>query len=127
MSRSKWPRYSLLFAAMFITMPLMAQDADDDAEGAGDLEEVIITGSRIRQNPLDVRTPVQFHTEEDMDLTSSLSAADYLQRLPITGSSINRLITLPATWASRLMVRVLVLVRQRLICVTSAPNVPWCW
>lgn len=91
MSRSKWPRYSLLFAAMFITTPLMAQDADDEAEGAGILEEVIITGSRIRQNPLDARTPVQFHNEEDMDLTSSLSTADYLQRLPITGSAINRL------------------------------------
>lgn len=91
MSRSKWPRYSLLFTAMFITAPLMAQDADDEAEGAGALEEVIITGSRIRQNPVEVRTPVQFHNEEDMDLTSSLSAADYLQKLPITGSAINRL------------------------------------
>jgi iron complex outermembrane receptor protein len=38
-----------------------------------------------------MRTPVQFHNEEDMDLTSSLSAADYLQQLPITGSAINRL------------------------------------
>jgi iron complex outermembrane receptor protein len=69
----------------------MAQDADDEAEAEGILEEVIITGSRIRQNPLDMRTPVQFHSEEDMDLTSALSSADYLQRLPITGSAINRL------------------------------------
>jgi len=76
---------------MFITVPLMAQDADDEEEGAGVLEEIIITGSRIRQNPLDMRTPVSFHSEEDMDLTSSLSAADYLQKLPITGSAINRL------------------------------------
>ena len=91
MSRSKWPRYALLFAAIFITMPLMAQDADDDAEGAGDLEEVIITGSRIRQNPVDVRTPVQFISEEDIAATSSLAIGDYLQKLPIAGSSINRL------------------------------------
>ena len=88
---SKWPRYSLLLSAMFISAPLLAQDVDDETEGAGALEEVIITGSRIRQNPLDARTPVQFHGEEDMDLTSSLSAADYLQQLPITGSAINRL------------------------------------
>ena len=78
MSRSKWPRYSLLFTAMFLSAPLLAQNADDDADGASPLEEVIITGSRIRQNPVDARTPVQIHNEEDMDLTSYLSAADYL-------------------------------------------------
>ncbi|MGB7453633.1 MAG: TonB-dependent receptor plug domain-containing protein, partial [Lysobacterales bacterium] len=82
--------YSVLFATLSINAPLMAQDVDD-AEAETMLEEVIITGSRIRQNPLDARTPVQFHTEEDMDLTSSLSAADFLQKLPVTGSAINRL------------------------------------
>jgi len=91
MSKPKWPRYSLLFAAMFISAPLAAQDADADVDEAGTLEEVIITGSRIRQSPLDARTPVQFYSEEDMDLTSSLSTAEYLQQLPITGSAINRL------------------------------------
>lgn len=91
MSKPKWPRYSLLFAAMFISAPLAAQDADDEAEGAGTLEEVIITGSRIRQNPVDVRTPVQYISEEDVELTSSLAIGDYLQNLPIAGSSINRL------------------------------------
>ncbi len=70
--------------------PLHAQDQDQEAETTS-LEEVVVTGSRIRQNPLDNRTPIQTFTEEDIDLTSSLSAADYLQRLPVTGSSINRL------------------------------------
>ena len=28
------------------------------------LEEVVVTGSRIRQNPLDNRTPIQTFTEE---------------------------------------------------------------
>jgi iron complex outermembrane receptor protein len=76
---------------MLIGTPSLAQEADENEEAEGALEEVIVTGSRIRQNPLDSRTPVQFHSEEDMDLTSSLSAADYLQQLPITGSAINRL------------------------------------
>jgi len=71
--------------------PLFAQDGDQEEDAAGALEEVIITGSRIRQNPVDVRSAVQFHDESDMDLTSSLSAADYLQQLPVTGSAINRL------------------------------------
>ena len=61
--------------------PLHAQDQDQEAETTS-LEEVVVTGSRIRQNPLDNRTPIQTFTEEDIDLTSSLSAADYLQRLP---------------------------------------------
>ena len=91
MLKSNWPRYSLLFATMLISAPVAAQDISEDAEAEQTLEEVIITGSRIRQNPLDTRTPVQFVTQEEMDLTSSLSAADYLQRLPVTGSAINRL------------------------------------
>jgi iron complex outermembrane receptor protein len=91
MHTSKWPKYSLLFVAMFLSAPALAQDTGDDADEAEVLEEVIITGSRIRQNPIAVRTAVQFYDEQDMDLTSSLSAADYLQSLPITGSSINRL------------------------------------
>jgi hypothetical protein len=44
MSKPKWPRYVLLFTAMFISAPLVAQDADADAEAAETLEEVIVTG-----------------------------------------------------------------------------------
>lgn len=94
MTKPTWPRYTLLFAAMSISAPLYAQNAgtDDQADDTSTtLEEVVITGSRIRQNPLDVKTPVQIHTEDDMDVTSALNAADYLQQLPITGSAINRL------------------------------------
>ena len=38
MSKPKWPRYALLFTAMFISAPLVAQDADTDAEEAETLE-----------------------------------------------------------------------------------------
>ena len=63
-------------ATIITSAPVWAQDDpdDQDANEAGALEEVVITGSRIRQNPLDVRTPVQFITEADMDATSTLSA-----------------------------------------------------
>ena len=94
MNKKFWPLFvASSFTALIATGNVFAQtdqDADQDAE-AGDLEEVVITGSRIRQNPLDVRTPVQFLTEADMDATSSLSVGDFLQKLPISGSSINRL------------------------------------
>lgn len=80
-------------ATIITSAPVWAQDDpdDQDANEAGALEEVVITGSRIRQNPLEVRTPVQFISEADMDATSTLSVGDYLQKLPIAGSSINRL------------------------------------
>ena len=90
-------RLSLLVTsslALLASGATWAQDddtTDQDANEAGALEEVVITGSRIRQNPLEVRTPVQFINEEDMDATSALSVGDYLQKLPIAGSSINRL------------------------------------
>ncbi len=83
-----------LFAALATGAPLYAQDdpaVDQEAGEAGALEEVVITGSRIRQNPVEVRTPVQFISAEEMDMTSALSLSDYLQELPISGSAINRM------------------------------------
>jgi len=70
-----------------------AQNTGQDVEEgeARMLEEIVITGSRIRQDPLDQRDAIQFITEEDMDVTGKLSIGDYLQSLPIAGSAINRL------------------------------------
>ena len=61
---------------------------DEGAEEA--VEEVVVTGSRIRQNPLDARTPVQVMTAEDLIASGDVSIGDFLQRLPIAGSAINR-------------------------------------
>ena len=54
------------------------------------LDEVIITGSRIRQNPLEQRLPVLSVTSEDYEASGATSIADYIQKLPIAGSAINR-------------------------------------
>ena len=53
-------------------------------------EEVIVTGSRIRQSPVEATAPVQTTTSADIDRSGEVSVADYLQRLPISGSAINR-------------------------------------
>lgn len=53
-------------------------------------EEVIVTGSRIRQNPVDAVAPLQTATAADIARSGEVSVADYLQRLPISGSAINR-------------------------------------
>jgi iron complex outermembrane receptor protein len=54
------------------------------------VEEVVVTGSRIRQNPLENRTPVQSLSAEDMDESGQVALGDFLQRMPISGSAINR-------------------------------------
>src|SRR5688572_14097120 len=54
------------------------------------LDEVVITGSRIRQNPLEQRLPVLSVSTEDYEASGATSIADYIQKLPIAGSAINR-------------------------------------
>lgn len=60
------------------------------AQEATGPEEIVVTGSRIRQNPVDRVAPVQTATAADLDRSGEISIADYLQRLPISGSAINR-------------------------------------
>lgn len=69
-----------LTAALASTAPL-AQEA---------LDEVVITGSRIRQNPLEERLPVLSVGADDYAASGATSIADFVQRLPIAGSAINR-------------------------------------
>jgi len=95
MSSSKWTRYSLLFTAIFVTTPLLAQEADDEAEGAGVLEEVLITGSRIRKDPLNEPAPVMNISDADIDATGLTNLGAILQQLPITGSAINTKFNVP--------------------------------
>ncbi len=59
-------------------------------ESPGALAEVIITGSRIRQNPLEQRLPVLSVGAEDYQTSGATSLAEFVQRLPISGSAINR-------------------------------------
>ena len=54
------------------------------------LDEVVITGSRIRQNPLEQRLPVLSVGSEDYQASGATSLADFVQKLPISGSAINR-------------------------------------
>ncbi|SDE24454.1 TonB-dependent receptor domain-containing protein [Kordiimonas lacus] len=74
-------------AAVAVTFgtPTLAQDT-----ALEEFEEVVVTGSRIRQNPLEAQNPVQILSAEDMDASGQVSVADFLQRLPIAGSAINR-------------------------------------
>jgi iron complex outermembrane receptor protein len=77
---------SMFLLGSFAISGVQAQDADEEGEA---MEEVIITGSRIRQDPLDQRLPVLTLTQEDFRATGVTSLADFVQRLPISGSAIN--------------------------------------
>ena len=95
MFKSKWSCYLLMFSAMFLTTPLLAQDAVEDAEGASLLEEVVITGSRIRRDPLNEPTPILNISEANIDATGLTNLGAILQQLPITGSAINTKFNVP--------------------------------
>ena len=79
-------KWALLVSCAVMTMTgatttAVAQEAE--------VEEVIVTGSRIRQNPLEARTPIMNLSEADLERSGRTSVADYLQTLAITGSAIN--------------------------------------
>lgn len=70
-----------------VAAPAAAQDPTQTQ--AAD-QEVLVTGSRIRRDPVEEPAPLQTVTAEDIDKTGEVSVGEYLQRLPISGSAINR-------------------------------------
>lgn len=51
--------------------------------------DIVVTGSRIRRDPLAQDQPVTFVDREDIDRTGLNSVADVLQRLPSSGGALN--------------------------------------
>jgi iron complex outermembrane receptor protein len=65
------------------------------AQEAEELEEVIVTGSRIRRNPLDEPVAIMEISAGDIESTGLTNLADALQQLPISGSAINSQFNVP--------------------------------
>ena len=65
------------------------------AQGAEEIEEVIVTGSRIRRNPLDEPVAIMDISSQDIVNTGLTNLGDALQNLPITGSAINSQFNVP--------------------------------
>lgn len=65
------------------------QTADAQQAGSDEIEEVVVTGTRIRQNPLDAASPIMNLDAVDLERTGLSSLADNLQRLPGMGSALN--------------------------------------
>jgi iron complex outermembrane recepter protein len=88
----------LALATALLSAPASAQPStttpDEPLEEAStaasqDDETIVITGSRIRRNPLDQDQPVTFIDEADIARTGLTSAADIIQRLPSSGGALN--------------------------------------
>src|SRR3954469_19142029 len=92
----RWGSASLaIVAASLASSPADAQPstapgapAGPAAASAGD-QDIVITGSRIRRDPLSQDQPVTFVDSADIARTGLNSTADVLQRLPSSGGALN--------------------------------------
>lgn len=73
-----------LNAAPSNTPPAAAADTPG-ATGA----EIVVTGSRIRRDPLSLAAPITFIDKAAIERTGLSSVADVLQRLPLSGGGLN--------------------------------------
>jgi iron complex outermembrane receptor protein len=78
-------RWLISAAALLLIWPSTTLFAQEEVA----MEEVITTGTRIRQDPLEDRAPVLSVTREDLERSGLRSVGDYLQRLSISGSPLN--------------------------------------
>jgi iron complex outermembrane recepter protein len=80
---------ALVVGAMFApSAVLFGQEADE-------IEEVVVTGSRIRRNPLDEAVAIMDIGSEQLDQTGLTNLGNALQQLPISGSAINSQFNVP--------------------------------
>lgn len=80
-----------LILALAPALPTAVTYAQEEAT----LEEVVVTGSRIRRNPLNEPTAVMDISVEKLDNSGITNLGDILQDLPITGSAPNSQFNVP--------------------------------
>ena len=90
---------SFVLAASLAASPALAQPSTTQPDepvqsdaGPAAREEgnpIVVTGSRIRRDPLDQEQPVVFLDRADIDRTGLSNAAEVLQRLPSSGGGLN--------------------------------------
>lgn len=76
---------SVMLMAVASTLPAFAQSAPQSDDGAA----IIVTGSRIRQNPLEQDSPVITVDQQALARTGLSAVADVLQRLPSASGGLN--------------------------------------
>lgn len=81
----------LLWGAALFFVPTGARGQPQ----ASAIEEVVVTGSRIRRDPLNEATPITQIEADELVKTGLTNLGDVLQRLPITGSAPNSQFNVP--------------------------------
>lgn len=79
---------SALVVSLSVAPASFAQDVDE-------LEEVVVTGSRIRRNPLDEPVAIMDIGAQEIDRAGLTNLGEALQQLPIAGSAINSQFNVP--------------------------------
>ena len=80
---------ALLLAAGLCATPAEAQEATPAADAAAPGADIVVTGSRIRRDPVDQDKPVVTVDQNAIARTGLTSIADVLQRLPSSGGGLN--------------------------------------
>ena len=93
MTRSKPVQSTSLATAIALVLagigvPQEAAEAQE-AAAQGELQEILVVGSRIKRQDEVAVSPIQTLSEEDLRLNGSLSLGDTLQTLPTVGPSLN--------------------------------------
>jgi len=93
----KFLRSTLGGATIALGLTLLATPSSDaqGQEEATPVEEVVVTGSRIRRDPLNEATPITEISIADIENTGLTNLGDALQNLPITGSAPNSQFNVP--------------------------------
>ncbi len=81
-NRSFGKRIGAVIASVFIASGAAAQDASSSDDGAREMEEIYVTGSRIKRLDLSSVGPTTVLTESDIDNTGLSNVEVLLQRLP---------------------------------------------
>jgi len=82
---------SVAAGTVLATVPANTANAQSDEA----IEEVVVTGSRIRRNPLNEPTAIMEISNADIEQTGLTNLGDALQNLPITGSAPNSQFNVP--------------------------------
>ena len=83
---------ALALTLLAAPIPEASAQTEPSAEA---VEEIVVTGSRIRRNPLDEPVAIMEIGAADIENTGQTNLADALQQLPIAGSAINSQFNVP--------------------------------
>ncbi len=81
------PLAAAVLAALYPVVPAMAQDSDEEREQAGNVEQIVVTGSRIQKDTFSSAAPMEVVTTEMADVRGISDVASLLQTSTVAAGS----------------------------------------